>query len=170
MIKQRSDSFAIVPCIHWSLIEKEKETMTKNGKRVPEGHRTVTPHLTVGGAAQAIEFYQKAFGAKELGRAPGPDGKLMHAEIQIGDSRVFLNDEFPEMGARSPLALNGTPVQIHLYVEDADALFQQAVEAGGTGFLPLARHVWGGRFGIVTGPFGHRRSVASRIPWLPCEE
>ena len=144
--------------------------MAKNGQRVPEGHHTVTPHLTVGGAAQAIEFYQKAFGAKELGRAPGPAGKLMHAEIQIGDSRVFLNDEFPEMGARSPLALNGTPVQIHLYVEDADALFQQAVEAGATVLMPLADQFWGDRYGIVTDPFGHRWSIASLIRDVTCEE
>src|SRR5262249_54016191 len=113
--------------------------------------------------SQAMEFYKQAFGAKELRRAPGPDGKIMHAEIQIGDSRVFLNDEFPEMGAHSPLGLNGTPVCIHLYVEDAHALFQQAVKAGAQILMPLADQFWGDRYGIVTDPFGHRWSIGSHI-------
>jgi PhnB protein len=131
-------------------------------KRVPEGFHTVTPHLTVRGASEAIEFYKKAFGAKELSRSPGPDGKsIIHAMIQIGDARVFLNDEFP--GATSPLVLKGTPVTIHLYVEDADRVFQQAVQAGAKIAMPLADQFWGDRYGIVIDPFGHQWSIGSHI-------
>lgn len=133
-------------------------------KRVPEGFHTVTPHLVIRGAAEAIDFYKKAFGARELSRAPGPDGKtLMHAMIQIGDSRIFLADEFPGMGSLSPQGLKGTPVTIHLYVEDADRVFQQAVQAGAQIAMPLADQFWGDRYGIVTDPFGHRWSIASHI-------
>src|SRR5205085_3509997 len=106
--------------------------MAGTSKRVPEGYRTVTPHLTIRGAAEAIESYKKAFGAREIRRSPGPDGKVMHAEIQIGDSRILLNDEFPEMGAFSPSSLKGPPVTMHLFVEDCDAVFDQAVKAGAT--------------------------------------
>jgi uncharacterized glyoxalase superfamily protein PhnB len=140
-------------------------------RRVPEGYHTVTPHLVVRGAAQAIEFYKKAFGAKELRRSPGPDGKsIMHAEMQIGDSRVFLNDEFPAMGALSPQGLNGTPVTIHLYVEDADTLYSQAVKAGAQATMPLADQFWGDRYGMVTDPFGHHWSIASHIKDLTPEQ
>jgi uncharacterized glyoxalase superfamily protein PhnB len=139
-------------------------------KRVPEGMHTVTPHLVVRDAAKAIEFYKKAFGAKELRRAPGPGGKIMHAEIQIGDSRIFLNDEFPEMGSRSPLALNGTPVTIHLQVEDVDALYQQATKAGAKVVMPLADQFWGDRYGIVTDPFGHQWSLGAHVKDLTPEE
>src|SRR5260370_2501871 len=111
--------------------QKENQPMASPVKRVPEGFHTVTPHLTVRGASEAIEFYKKAFGARDLGRSPGPDGKsIMHAMLQIGDTRIFLNDEYPGMGSTSPLGLKGTPVTIHLYVEDADRVFQQAVQAG----------------------------------------
>lgn len=104
--------------------------MAKKVKPVPERFHTVTPHLVVRDADAAIAFYKNAFGAKEHSRAPGPDGKsIMHAEIEIGDSRVFLNDEFPDFGAISPKALNGTPVTIHLYVEDADAVWKKALSA-----------------------------------------
>jgi len=140
-------------------------------KRVPSGYHTVSPHLVVRGGAKAIEFYQKAFGARELRRSPGPDGKsLMHAELQIGDSRIFLNDEFPDMGAVSPLALKGTPVTIHLYVEDADQLFNQAVKAGAKVTMPLADQFWGDRYGIVTDPFGHQWSIGSHIKDMTPEE
>ena len=139
-------------------------------KRVPEGYHTVTPHLVIQGAAQAIEFYKKAFGAKELRRSPGPGGKLMHAEMQIGDSRIFLNDDFPEMGALSPVALKGTPVTIHLYVEDADSVYQQAVKAGAKVVMPLADQFWGDRYGLVTDPFGHSWSIGSHIKDMTPEE
>ncbi len=139
-------------------------------KRVPEGMHTVTPHLVVRHAAQAIEFYKKAFGAKELNRSPGPDGKIMHATIQIGDSQIFLNDEFPGMGAQSPLGLNGTPVTIHLQIEDVDALYQQAVKAGAQVAMPLADQFWGDRYGIVKDPYGHQWSLGSRVRELTPEE
>src|SRR5438093_13647615 len=100
-------------------------------KRVPEGYRRVTPHLVVRDGAAAIEFYKKAFGAIEKRRAPGPDGKsIMHAELQIGDSIIFLNDECPEMGALSPIALKGTPVTVHPYLVDVDSQYQQARSSG----------------------------------------
>jgi PhnB protein len=140
-------------------------------KRVPQGFHTVTPHLVVRGASEAIEFYKKAFGARELSRAPGPDGKsLMHAEIQIGDSHVFLNDEYPDMGSVSPLALKGTPVTIHLYVEDVDRVFQQAVQAGAKVAMPLADQFWGDRYGIVIDPYGHRWSLASHVKDMTPQE
>jgi uncharacterized glyoxalase superfamily protein PhnB len=133
-------------------------------KRVPEGLHTVTPHLTVRDGSKLIEFYTHAFGAKEVRRSTAPDGKsILHAELQIGDSRIFLNDEFPEMGARSPLGTNGTPVQIHLYVEDADSLWERAVRAGAKVVMPLADQFWGDRYGVVEDPSGHRWAIASHI-------
>jgi uncharacterized glyoxalase superfamily protein PhnB len=139
-------------------------------KRIPEGCHTVTPHLVVRGAAQAIEFYQKAFGARELGRHPGPSGKIMHAEVQIGDSRVHLNDEFPEMGSCAPPTLGGTPVVIHLWVEDVDAVFNRAVQAGAQVVMPVADMFWGDRYGLLQDPFGHRWSLASHLRDLTPEQ
>lgn len=140
-------------------------------KPVPQGFHTITPHLVVRGAAEAIAFYKKAFGARERSRSAGPDGKsLIHAEIQIGDSYVFLNDEFPGMGAVSPQGLNGTPVTVHLYVEDADRVFQQAVQAGAKVAMPLADQFWGDRDGIVIDPFGHRWSIASHVKDMTPQE
>lgn len=140
-------------------------------KRVPEGFHRVTPHLTVRNAAAMIEFYKKAFGAVEKGRAPGPDGKtIMHAAIQIGDSIVFLNDEFPQMGALSPLNAKCTPVTIHLYVEDADKQFQQAVAAGAEVVMPIADQFWGDRYGIVKDPSGHQWSIAHHAVDLSPEQ
>jgi PhnB protein len=133
-------------------------------KRVPQGFHRVTPHLTVRNAAAMIEFYKKAFGAIEKQRAPGPDGKsIMHASIQIGDSMVFLNDEFPEMGAFSPLGAKTTPVTLHLFVEDADKQFEQALAAGAVVVMPLADQFWGDRYGIVKDPSGHQWSIGSHI-------
>jgi PhnB protein len=133
-------------------------------KRVPEGFHRITPHLTVRDAAAMIEFYKKAFGAVEKSRAPGPDGKsIMHAQIQIGDSILFLNDEFPEMGGFSPLAAKSTPVTLHLYVEDADKQFQQALSAGATVVMPVADQFWGDRYGIVKDPSGHQWSIGSHM-------
>jgi uncharacterized glyoxalase superfamily protein PhnB len=144
--------------------------MAGTSQRVPEGYRTVTPHLTIRGAAEAIEFYKKAFAARELRRSPGPDGKIMHAEIQIGDSRIFLNDEFPEMGALSALALKGSPVTMHLYVEDCDALFDKAVKAGATVVMPLADQFWGDRYGLLVDPYGQRWSIASHLKDMTPEQ
>lgn len=149
---------------------KKEPTTAKKVKRVPEGYHTVTPHLVIQGAAQAIEFYKKALGAKELRRAPDPSGKLMHAEIQIGDSRIFLNDEYPEMGALAPVSLKGSPVTIHLFVEDVDSLFQQAVNAGARVMMELADQFWGDRYGVITDPFGHHWSIASHVKDMTPEE
>ncbi len=139
-------------------------------KAVPEGMHTVTPHLVCAGAADAIEFYKQAFGAVELMRLPGPDGKLMHAGITIGDSLVMLADEFPEWGSAGPLTLKGTPVTIHLQVEDADAVFTRAVEAGGEVVMPIADMFWGDRYGVVKDPFGHHWSVATHVREVSPEE
>ena len=139
---------------------------------IPEGYHTVTPTLVVNGAAEAIEFYTRAFGAVELFRMPAPDGqKLWHAEIQIGDSRLMLSDEFPEMcGTRSPKTLGGTPVGIYLYVEDADAVVQRAVNAGATVVMPLTDMFWGDRFGTILDPFGHQWSIATHVEDVSGEE
>ncbi|SRR5258706_8319251 len=128
---------------------------------VPKNFRTVTPHLTVEGAADAIKFYKKAFGAKELSRMKSPDGRLMHAMIMIGNSVVMLNDAYPEWGGKGPKALGGTPMAVHLYVEDADKAFKKAVKAGATVAMPIADMFWGDRYGLVVDPFGHRWAVAT---------
>ncbi len=128
---------------------------------IPEGMHSVTPHLICDGAAEAIEFYKKAFGAIELSRLPGPDGKVMHASIRIGDSVIMLNDEMPECCSVGPKSLKGSPVTLHLYVQDADAFFAQAVAAGATATMPLADMFWGDRYGKVEDPFGHQWSIAT---------
>jgi PhnB protein len=150
---------------------ESKEKSTNRIKAVPDGYHTLTPHLVVKGASQAIEFYKKAFGAEEIGRAPGPDGKsLMHAELKIGDSRLFLVDEFPEMDCRGPQTIGGTPVTIHMYVEDVDAAFNKAVAAGAQVRMPLADMFWGDRYGVLADPFGHAWSLATHKEDLTPEE
>ena len=124
---------------------------------------TVTPHLICAGAAEAIEFYKKAFGAGETSRLPGPNGKLMHASIRIGDSAVMLVDEMPEWGALGPKALKGSSVTIHLYVEDVDAFTARAVAAGAKLTMPVQDMFWGDRYGQLEDPFGHRWSVATHV-------
>jgi PhnB protein len=132
---------------------------------------TVTPHLVIRGATEAIAFYQKAFGAKELVRMPGPDGKgVGHAELQIGNSRIFLADEFPTGDCSSPKKLNGTTVSIHLYVDNVDAAFDRAVAAGAKVTMPLMNMFWGDRFGKVSDPFGHSWSLATHIEDVPPAE
>jgi uncharacterized glyoxalase superfamily protein PhnB len=131
---------------------------------------TVTPHLICAGAAEAIEFYQKAFGAVELTRMPGSDGKLMHASIRIGDSIIMLNDEMPEWGAFGPKSLKGSPVTIHLAVENADAAFEQAVRAGAKVTMPLADMFWGDRYGTLEDPCGHRWSIGTHVRDVSPEE
>ncbi|NRR32840.1 VOC family protein [Oxalobacteraceae bacterium] len=135
--------------------------MTATVKAIPEGMHTITPHLVCEGAAQAIDFYKKAFNAVELGRMPGPNGKLIHAMLRIGDSSLMLVDDFPEWGGFGPKALKGTPVTIHLYVQDVDASFKQAIDAGGTVKMPVADMFWGDRYGMLTDPFGHNWSLAT---------
>jgi PhnB protein len=137
---------------------------------VPEDMHSVTPHLVCAGAAEAIEFYKKAFGAVEAARLPGPGGKLMHAMIRIGDSPVMLVDEMPEWGALGPKALNGSPVTIHLYVENADATFERAVKAGAKVTMPLADQFWGDRYGKLVDPFGHHWSIATHVRDVSMEE
>ncbi len=130
---------------------------------VPQGMRTVTPHLICAGAAAAIEFYKKAFNALEEVRMPGPGGKLMHAQIRIGDSAVMLVDESPERGVFAPQPGKGSPVWIHLYVADVDACVAQAVAAGAVVTMPPTDMFWGDRYSQLHDPFGHHWSVATHI-------
>lgn len=137
---------------------------------IPAGMTAVTPHLVCAGAAKAIEFYTRAFGAVELGRMPGPDGRLWHAQITIDGAPVMLVDEFPEMGSVGPLALKGSPVTIHLYVKDVDATMARAVDAGARIIMPVADMFWGDRYGQIEDPFGHHWSVATHVRDLSPEE
>ncbi|HEV8652573.1 MAG TPA: VOC family protein [Actinomycetes bacterium] len=139
-------------------------------KPIPEGYPQVTPYLYVEGASAAIEFYGKVFGATERMRMPGPDGTIGHAELQFGDSLVMVADEFPEMGARSPKAVGGTPVTLSVYVEDADGVFDRAVKAGATALRPVEDQFYGDRSGQFEDPFGHRWSVATHVEDVPPEE
>ena len=134
---------------------------------IPKGYHTVTPYLSVQGAAGAIAFYKKAFGAKEVMRMPGPKGTIGHAEIQIGDSRIMLADEFPEMNFRAPRSIGGTPVNIHLYVEDADKVVEKAVAAGAKLLQPVADQFYGDRTGSLEDPFGHVWHVATHTEDIP---
>ena len=131
-------------------------------KPIPEGSHTITPGIVVRGGKKAIDFYKAAFGAKELGVMYGPDGKsVMHAELKIGDSKFYLGDETPEMGAVSPQKLGGSPVTLHIYTEDCDALFKRAVAAGAKPKMPLTDMFWGDRYGKVTDPFGHEWGIST---------
>ena len=134
--------------------------MAKAGKAVPEGYHTVTAHLTLDNAAQAMEWYKKGFGATEKGRHLGPDGKIMHAVISIGNSLVIMNDVMP--GQKGPKAYGGSPASLWLYVENSDALFNQAVGAGATVVVPLGDQFWGDRGGAVTDPAGYTWWIATR--------
>ena len=138
--------------------------MASKVKPVPEGHHTVTPYLVLDDTAAAIEFYKKAFGAVELHRLASPGGEgVMHAEIKIGDSLLYLADEFPCVGNRSPKSLGATTIGIHLSVADIDATYARAVAAGATPQMPPADMFWGDRFGKLTDPFGHVWSLATHI-------
>jgi PhnB protein len=137
---------------------------------IPQGMHSVTPHLICAGAADAIEFYKKAFGAIEAARLPGPNGKLMHAAVRIGDSTVMLVDEMPEWGALSPKSLKGSPVTIHLYVDDADTVVARAVKAGAKVTMPVDDMFWGDRYGKIEDPFGHHWSVATHVRDVSPEE
>lgn len=139
-------------------------------KPIPDGMYTLTPHLVCAGAADAIEFYKKAFNAVEQSRLPGPDGKMMHASVKIGDSVLMLTDEFPEWGSFGPKSLKGSPVTIHLYVEDVDASVAQAVAAGAKVTMPVDDMFWGDRYGKLEDPFGHQWSVATHTRDLTPEE
>ncbi|HKT11482.1 MAG TPA: VOC family protein [Terriglobia bacterium] len=144
--------------------------MSSNVKPVPEGYHSVTPYLIVKGAAKAIEFYKQAFGAKEIFRMPQPDGKIGHAEIQIGDSRIMLADEFPERNIRGPESLGGTPVMIHLYVNDVDTVAKRAVAAGAKEIRPVQDQFYGDRSGMFADPFGHQWNISTHVEDLSAEE
>jgi len=135
--------------------------MPRDVKPIPEGFHSVTPYLTVNDAGRAIDFYKRAFGAQEIARMQGPEGKVGHAELRIGDSVVMLADEMPGSGCRSPQALGGTTAGIFLYVKDVDSAFKQAVSAGAKSDAEPADMFWGDRFGRLTDPFGHSWSVAT---------
>jgi uncharacterized glyoxalase superfamily protein PhnB len=137
---------------------------------IPQGMHSITPHLICAGAAKAIEFYKQAFGATEEARLPGPDGRLMHASVKIGDSQVMLVDEMPEWGALGPKSLKGSPVTIHLYVDDVDAVVARAVKAGAEVTMPVADQFWGDRYGKLEDPFGHHWSVATHVRDVSMEE
>jgi uncharacterized glyoxalase superfamily protein PhnB len=146
--------------------------MAKAKNPVPEGQHTVSAHLVVKGAPQAIEFYKKAFGATELHRFGGPGGTIMHAALKIGDSLFFLNDEMPAPGGagRSPLTIGGTAVTINLYGPDCDKIYKQAIAAGAKVVMPIDDQFWGDRYGVVDDPFGHRWAIATRTEDLTNEE
>ncbi len=139
-------------------------------KPIPEGYHSVTPYLAVEDANKAIEFYKEAFGAEELMRMPGPEGKIAHAEIQIGDSKLMLSDPFEQSSVRPPAERGGPTASIFLYLEDVDATFEQATDAGATVTMPLEDMFWGDRFGSVTDPFGHVWSMATHKEDLTEEE
>jgi PhnB protein len=144
--------------------------MTGKAKAVPEGYHTITPHIVVRDAPRAIEFYKKALGAELKGVEYTPDGKVMHATLKIGDSNIMLNDEFLESKCLSPQSLGGTSTTLHIYTEDVDAAFNQAVSAGAIVKMPLTDMFWGDRFGQVTDPFGHNWSLAAHKEDLTKEE
>ena len=137
-------------------------------KPIPDGYTTVTPSLVHTDSVKAIEFYKKAFGAQELMRMPGPDGKIMHAEIKIGNAHVMMNDEI--MGSKSAQTLGGSPVTFYLYVDDADAAFRKAIAAGCKEIMPVADMFWGDRMGAFSDPFGYKWNVATHVKDMTPEE
>ncbi len=137
--------------------------MTDKVKPIPEGYHSITPYLVAKNAAGAIEYYQKTFGATLKMRLDGPDGRLMHSELQIGDSLIMLGEERPDDGVKSPETLGGSPVTIHLYVEDVDALFAKAVDTGSTVVRPVENQFYGDRSGMFMDPFGHSWNVSTHI-------
>jgi PhnB protein len=139
-------------------------------KPIPEGYHTLSPALAVDDATKAIDFYKRALGARERMVMPGPGGKVAHAELEVGDSVVMLADTTPQSSGRPPSALGGTSVVLFLYVEDVDALVQQAVDAGATLTMPVADMFWGDRFGQIADPFGHHWQVATHIEDVPPDE
>ncbi len=144
--------------------------MSNNVKPIPEGFHSVTPYLSVGDAAAALEFYKTAFGATELSRLPAPDGRIGHAEVRIGDSIVMLADEFPEIDFRSPRTLGGSPVTLHLYVEDVDETARRAVEAGAKVVREVKDQFYGDRSGCLEDPFGHVWNISTHKEDLTMEE
>ena len=144
--------------------------MPKNTQAIPRGYHTVTPSIVVAGAAKAIDFYKKGFGAEELMRLPGPGGMIMHAELQIGDSIIMLSDEMPDQGGKGPKSYGGTPVSFFIYRENVDEAWKRAVGAGAKEIMPLDNQFWGDRTGCLEDPFGHRWWLAQHIEDLTPEE
>jgi PhnB protein len=141
-----------------------------NVKPIPDGYPRVTPYLIVDGGGAAIDFYGKVFGTSERMRMPGPEGKIGHAELEIGDSLIMLADEHPEMGIRGPKAIGGSPVTISVYVDDVDGVFQRALAEGATTTRQVENQFYGDRTGQFEDPFGHRWSVATHVEDVPSEE
>jgi PhnB protein len=139
-------------------------------KPIPEGYHSMTPYLAVDDAAEAIEYYKQAFGAKERVRMDAPDGKIGHAELEVGDSLLMLSDPFPQSSTRPPKELGGTSASVFMYVEDVDAVVRRAVDAGATVTSEVADQFWGDRFGTITDPFGHVWSIATHVEDLSPEE
>jgi len=137
---------------------------------IPEGYHTATPYLVIDGAAEAIDYYKKAFGAKERMRMEAPGNRIGHAEIEIGDSLVMLSDAFPQSTTKAPTELGGTTAGVFLYVEDVDAVVKKAIDAGATVTMEVADQFWGDRFGSITDPFGHSWSIATHVEDVPPEE
>ncbi len=153
--------------------ERKRPTPRKRAARVapiPPGMRTVTPYLAIVGAAQALEFYKKAFGAKEISRQALPDGKLMHAAMKIGDSMIMMSDEFPGSNLRGPSGVGTTTVMLHVYTKDVDKLWARALAAGARVAMPLDNVFWGERYGQLQDPFGHLWTLSMRIPMSAAEK
>ena len=138
-------------------------------KPIPDGYRSVNLILTVDDGARAIDFYKQAFGAREISRLPMGD-KIGHAELEIGDTRIMLNDEFPDHGNLGPKARGGTPVSLLIYTDDVDSAFKKAIAAGGTETMPVDDQFWGDRMGTLTDPFGHKWSIATHVEDVPPEQ
>ena len=139
-------------------------------KPIPDEYPRLMPYLIVDGAAAAMDFYKSVFGATERMRMPGPDGRIGHAELQLGESVLMLADENPEMGIRGPKAIGGTPVTLHVYVEDSDAAFERALNAGATSLRPIENQFYGDRSGQFEDPFGHKWNVATHVEDVPPDE
>jgi PhnB protein len=150
--------------------KKRRNNMAGSAKPVPKGFHTVTPSLVVRNAAQAIDFYKKALGAEELMRMATPNGKIGHAELKVGDSIIFLTEESPEMGNKSPQTLGGSASSLYLYVEDVDKAFQRAIDAGGKSTMPVADMFWGDRFGTFSDPYGHNWGLSTHVQDLSEQE
>jgi PhnB protein len=144
--------------------------MVRTAKAIPDQYRGATPYLCIKGAANAVEFYKKAFGATEVTRLAQPDGRIGHAEIKIGDALIMLADEFPEIGFRSPISLGGSPVTIHVYVDNVDVVFARAVAAGAEARKTVADQFYGDRSGQLVDPFGHVWSIATHVEDIAPEE
>jgi uncharacterized glyoxalase superfamily protein PhnB len=149
---------------------KGSKSVGRKVNPVPKGYHTLTPGLTVKDAPEAIDFYKRAFDAVERSRMGSPDGRIMHAELEIGDSVIMLGEEMPDRGVRGPKSIGGTAVSLNLYVDDADATFKQAVAAGAKALQPVELMFWGDRYGKVEDPFGHRWGLCTRVEDLSPEE